>query len=128
MKPGIHPAYRKVLFVDGATGDEWVSYSTMHAHDTRTHKGEDLPFIRLEISSASHPFWTGHAREVDTEGRMDRFRRRYNVKGGSAVGTAPPAGAQQAAPAAAIAAAAAPAPAKAKAKAPPKPAAAAAKK
>mgnify|MGYP003422092663 CR=1 FL=1 len=36
MKSGIHPAYRKVLFVDGATGDEWVSYSTMHANDTRT--------------------------------------------------------------------------------------------
>jgi large subunit ribosomal protein L31 len=84
MKPGIHPAYRKVLFVDGATGDEWVSYSTMTGNDTRQHKGEDLPFIRLEISSASHPFWTGQSREVDTEGRMDRFRRRYNVKGGAA--------------------------------------------
>jgi len=128
MKPGIHPAYRKVLFVDGATGDEWVSYSTMHAHDTRTHKGEELPFIRLEISSASHPFWTGHAREVDTEGRMDRFRRRYNVKGGSAVGAAPPASAQQAsamaAPMAAVPVTAAAAPAKSKAKAPAKPAAA----
>ena len=124
MKSGIHPAYRKVLFVDGATGDEWVSYSTMTGNDTRTHKGEELPFIRLEISSASHPFWTGHAREVDTEGRMDRFRRRYNVKGGSAVGAAPPAAPQQPMAAAPVAAAAAAAPAKAKAKAPPKPAAA----
>ncbi len=88
MKSGIHPAYRKVLFVDGATGDEWVSYSTMNSNDNRTHQGEELPFIRLEISSASHPFWTGQAREVDTEGRMDRFRRRYNVKGGSAAGQA----------------------------------------
>ncbi len=88
MKSGIHPAYRKVLFVDGATGDEWVSYSTMSSNDNRTHQGEELPFIRLEISSASHPFWTGQAREVDTEGRMDRFRRRYNVKGGSATGQA----------------------------------------
>lgn len=88
MKSGIHPAYRKVLFVDGATGDEWVSYSTMTGNATRTHEGEELPFIRLEISAASHPFWTGQAREVDTEGRMDRFRRRYNVKGGSAAGQA----------------------------------------
>lgn len=105
MKPGIHPAYRKILFVDGATGDEWVSYSTMTGSDTRTHKGEELPFIRLEISSASHPFWTGQSREVDTEGRMDRFRRRYGVKG--AVPTPPP----NAAPAnvAPVAAAAAPA-------------------
>ena len=85
MKSGIHPAYRKVLFVDGATGDEWVSYSTMTGHDTRTHAGEDLPLIRLEISSFSHPFWTGQSREVDTEGRMDRFRRRYGVKGGAAM-------------------------------------------
>ena len=56
MKSGIHPAYRKVLFVDGATGDEWVSYSTMASNDTRTHAGEDLPMIRLEISAMSHPF------------------------------------------------------------------------
>lgn len=126
MKSGIHPAYRKVLFVDGATGDEWVSYSTMASNDTRTHQGEELPFIRLEISSASHPFWTGHAREVDTEGRMDRFRRRYNVKGGSAVSAPPPQNPNaQAAPApVAVPVAAAPA-AKAKGKAAPaKPAAA----
>ena len=99
MKSGIHPAYRKVLFVDGATGDEWVSYSTMASNDTRTHAGEELPFIRLEISSFSHPFWTGNAREVDTEGRMDRFRRRYSLKSGSAAGMAQVSGAAAAAPA-----------------------------
>lgn len=112
MKSGIHPAYRKVLFVDGATGDEWISYSTMTGSDTRTHAGEELPMIRLEISSMSHPFWTGNAREVDTEGRMDRFRRRYNVKGGaSAAPTSAPAAAK---PVAAAAAAAPAAPAKTK--------------
>jgi large subunit ribosomal protein L31 len=119
MKSGIHPAYRKVLFVDGATGDEWVSYSTMTGNDTRTHAGEDLPMIRLEISAMSHPFWTGNAREVDTEGRMDRFRRRYNVKGGAnaaPVTTTTPAK-PVAAPAPVAAAAAAPAKAK---QAPPK--------
>lgn len=115
MKSGIHPAYRKVLFVDGATGDEWVSYSTMVSSDTRTHAGEDLPMIRLEISAMSHPFWTGNAREVDTEGRMDRFRRRYNVKGGA--NAAPPVTTTTpakpvAAPAPVAAAAAAPAKAK----------------
>ena len=119
MKSGIHPAYRKVLFVDGATGDEWVSYSTMTGNDTRTHAGEDLPMIRLEISAMSHPFWTGNAREVDTEGRMDRFRRRYNVKGGAnaaPVTTTTPA-MPVAAPAPVASAAAAPAKAK---QAPPK--------
>lgn len=83
MKSGIHPHYTKVLFLDASTGDEWVSYSTMRGNDTRSHKGEELPLIRVDISSFSHPFWTGQSREVDTEGRMDRFRRRYSVKAGS---------------------------------------------
>jgi len=117
MKSGIHPAYRKVLFVDGATGDEWVSYSTMTGNDTRTHAGENLPMIRLEISAMSHPFWTGNAREVDTEGRMDRFRRRYNVKGGANAAPVMAASAPVSAPAPVAAAAAAPAKAK---QAPPK--------
>ncbi|MDC0719728.1 type B 50S ribosomal protein L31 [Nannocystis bainbridge] len=94
MKSGIHPSYRKVLFVDASSGDEWVSYSTMTGGDSRAHKGEDLPVVRVDISSFSHPFWTGQSREVDTEGRMDRFRRRYNVKGGpSAAAAAKPAAA-----------------------------------
>ena len=80
MKSGVHPIYNKVLFVDGATGDEWVSYSTMEGSDSRVVDGEELQVIRLDITSFSHPFWTGQAREVDTEGRMDRFRRRYGVK------------------------------------------------
>jgi large subunit ribosomal protein L31 len=118
MKSGIHPLYRKVLFVDASTGDEWVSYSTMGGSDTRAHAGEDLPLIRLDISSFSHPFWTGQSREVDTEGRMDRFRRRYGVKGGAqAPQPAKPApAAAKAAPVSAVApeaAAAAPAAAKA---------------
>ena len=123
MKSGIHPAYRKVLFVDGATGDEWVSYSTMASDNLRTHQGEELPFIRLEISSASHPFWTGQAREVDTEGRMDRFRRRYNVKGGSASAAPPPANAAPAQPIAMAAEPVTAAPKPNKGKAPAKPAA-----
>jgi large subunit ribosomal protein L31 len=115
MKSGIHPAYRKVLFVDSLTNDEFVSYSTMSGSDTRAHKGEDLPMIRLDISSFSHPFWTGQSREVDTEGRMDRFRRRYGVKGAAAAAT--PARPVAAAPAP-VAAAAAAAPAAAAGKAP----------
>ena len=95
------------IVVDSSTGDEWVSYSTMGGSDTRAHKGEDLTLIRLDISSFSHPFWTGQSREVDTEGRMDRFRRRYGVKGGPQAAQ-PPKPAQTAAKAAPVAAAAAP--------------------
>ncbi len=77
MKKGVHPAYHKVLFVDTSTGDEWTSYSTLNPSEKREYQGEQLPVIKLEISAHSHPFWTGQAREVDAEGRIDRFRRRY---------------------------------------------------
>ena len=77
MKPDIHPDYHKVLFVDSATGEQWVSRSTLTSEETREVDGEQLPVIKLEISAASHPFWTGQAREVDSEGRVDRFRKRY---------------------------------------------------
>jgi large subunit ribosomal protein L31 len=80
MKPGIHPDYHKVLFVDTATGHEWVSRSTKTSSETREFEGEQLPVIKLEISSHSHPFWTGTMRELDADGKIDRFRRRYGKK------------------------------------------------
>lgn len=81
MKKGVHPDYHKVLFVDSSTGDEWVSYSTMSSGERREVEAVgEVPVIRLDVSSFSHPFWTGHARELDAEGRIDRFRRRYAGK------------------------------------------------
>ena len=80
MKEGIHPEYHKVLFVDTATGDKWVSRSTLRSSETENVDGEDLPVIKLEISAASHPFWTGTMRELDADGKIDRFRRRYAKK------------------------------------------------
>ena len=77
MKPGIHPNYRKVIFIDTATGSEWESRSTLSSNETREVDGEEVPVVRLEISSYSHPFWTGKMREVDSDGKIDRFRRRY---------------------------------------------------
>ena len=77
MKPEIHPDYHKVLFVDTATGDEWVGRSTMKSAETKEVEGEALPVIKLEISSHSHPFWTGTLRELDADGKIDRFRKRY---------------------------------------------------
>ena len=81
MKAGVHPDYHKVLFVDSSSGEEWVSYSTMTSNDKREHDGTELAVIRLDVSAYSHPFWTGKARELDAEGRIDRFRRRYAGKG-----------------------------------------------
>jgi len=82
VKPDIHPEYRKVVFVDNATGDEWISCSTMTSKETKEIDGEEVPLIRLEISSASHPFWTGKMRELDSDGKIDRFRRRYGGQKG----------------------------------------------
>ena len=79
MKKDIHPDYHKVLFVDTATGNEWVSRSTITSDKTKEVDGEELPVVRLEISAESHPFWTGQERELDSEGRVDRFRKRYGL-------------------------------------------------
>ncbi len=76
MQSGIHPDYHKVLYVDAATNDEWIGMSTQFSRETREVNGVELPVIRLEISSKSHPFWTGKARTLDSEGRIDRFKRR----------------------------------------------------
>ena len=72
MKPDIHPEYRKVLFIDSATGDEWMTRSTLTSNEVQV--------VKLEISSFSHPFWTGKMRELDADGKIDRFRRRYASK------------------------------------------------
>jgi len=80
VKPDIHPAYHKVLFVDSATGKEWVTRSTLTSKDTKVVDGEELPVVKLEISSYSHPFWTGKLRVLDSDGKIDRFKRRYANK------------------------------------------------
>jgi large subunit ribosomal protein L31 len=80
VKPGIHPEYRKVIFIDSATGDEWMTRSTLTSNETREVDGEEVQVVKLEISSFSHPFWTGKMRELDTDGKIDRFRRRYATK------------------------------------------------
>lgn len=80
MKEGIHPDYHKVIFVDSATGTEWITRSTLTSSETREIDGEAVPLVRLEISSVSHPFWTGHLREAARGGKVDEFRRRYGKK------------------------------------------------
>jgi large subunit ribosomal protein L31 len=80
VKSDIHPDYHKVLFIDTATGDEWVTRSTLTSKETREVDGEEIPVVKLEISAYSHPFWTGTLRELDSDGKIDRFRRRYAMK------------------------------------------------
>jgi large subunit ribosomal protein L31 len=80
VKPGIHPAYGPVAFRDRATGRVTVTRSTLVGRATeRTIEidGVAYPVIDVDISSDSHPFWTGTARTLDSEGRVEKFVRRY---------------------------------------------------
>ncbi|AZQ72802.1 type B 50S ribosomal protein L31 [Streptomyces luteoverticillatus] len=86
MKPGIHPPYGPVVFRDRAAGFAFLTRSTAAATATaggRTIEWEDgntYPVVDVEISSASHPFYTGTARVLDTAGRVERFERRYGKR------------------------------------------------
>lgn len=77
MKMGVHPDYHKVLFIDSSSGEEWVAFSTQNTSEKREVDGTEMSVVKLDISSHSHPFWTGQARTMDTEGRIDRFKRRW---------------------------------------------------
>jgi large subunit ribosomal protein L31 len=77
MKEGIHPNYRPVVFQDISTGEMIVTRSCVNAKDTIQVDGETLPLVRLEVSSFSHPFYTGKQSLVDTEGRVEKFKNKY---------------------------------------------------
>ena len=78
MKKGIHPEnYRPVVFKDMSNGDMFLSKSTAKTNDTVEFEGETYPVIKVEISSSSHPFYTGKSKLVDTAGRVDKFMSRY---------------------------------------------------
>lgn len=82
MKPGIHPDYHLVVFCDAATGTQFLTRSTATLPQTvEWTDGQHYPLIVVDITSASHPLWTGTARVVDTEGRVERFRRKYAGRG-----------------------------------------------
>lgn len=80
MKQGIHPEnYRPVVFKDMSNGDMFLSQSTCKSNETIEFEGQEYPLVKLEISSTSHPFYTGKAKLVDTAGRVDKFLSRYAV-------------------------------------------------
>ncbi|MFF7230828.1 large subunit ribosomal protein L31 [Streptomyces sp. 2333.5] len=82
MKPGIHPAYRSVVFRDKAAEFAFLTRSTATSDKTiEWEDGNTYPVIDVEISSQSHPFYTGTARVLDTAGRVERFERRYARRG-----------------------------------------------
>lgn len=78
MKSGIHPEnYRTVVFKDMSNGDIFFSRSTVNTKENIEIDGVTYPIVKMEISSSSHPFYTGKSKLVDTAGRVDKFMNRY---------------------------------------------------
>lgn len=78
MKQGIHPEYRKVVFQDTGADFAFLCGSTIKTNETIVWEdGNTYPLVRVEVSSASHPFYTGKQKIVDTAGRVERYQRRY---------------------------------------------------
>ena len=78
MKAGIHPEYRDVVFQDVTSDFKILTRSTLSSKETvKWEDGNEYPLIKVEISSSSHPFYTGQNKVIDTSGRVDRFRKRY---------------------------------------------------
>ena len=78
MKKGIHPdKYRLVAFKDMSNENVFITKSTANTKETIVVDGVEYPLYKLEISNTSHPFYTGKIKLVDTAGRVDKFRNRY---------------------------------------------------
>ncbi|GAA1387883.1 type B 50S ribosomal protein L31 [Luteococcus peritonei] len=84
MKKQIHPSYTPVVFRDRSAGTSFLTRSTLAVGPESPRiewtDGQSYPVVDVQISSASHPFWTGRSRTIDTEGRVEKFNRRYGKK------------------------------------------------
>lgn len=81
MKHNIHPRYERVVFLDTSSDHKFLTRSTLRSSDTIVWEdGKKYPLIKVEISSASHPFYTGKSIFVDTAGRVEKFQKRYGKK------------------------------------------------
>jgi large subunit ribosomal protein L31 len=79
MKAGIHPEYRDVVFQDISSDFAILTRSTIDSKETiKWEDGNEYPLIKVEVSSASHPFYTGKHKVLDSGGRVDRFKKRYS--------------------------------------------------
>jgi large subunit ribosomal protein L31 len=77
MKEKTHPAYQEVLFQDSSTGTQFLIGSTLQPKEKGMYQGREYPMVRIPISSASHPFFTKATQFLDTEGRVDKFTKKY---------------------------------------------------
>lgn len=87
MKQGVHPIYEPVVFRDSSADTSFLTHSTVVGRLGEGHPrvvwddGVSYPVLDVDVSSASHPYWTGRGRVVDSEGRVDKFNRRYAAGG-----------------------------------------------
>ena len=81
MRPGIHPDYHPIVFRDKSADFAFLTRSTMTSSQTiEWEDGNTYPVYDVDVSSASHPFWTGQGRILDTAGRVEKFERRYGKR------------------------------------------------
>lgn len=80
MKKEIHPDYREVVFMDTSSESKFLTRSTIATKDTIEMDGKTYPLVKIEVSSDSHPFYTGKKLFVDTAGRVEKFNQRYKKK------------------------------------------------
>ena len=80
MKKQGHPAYQDVLFVDSSTGFKFVCGTTLQPKEKEMFEGKEYPVYKVPVSSASHPFFTKSKQFIDSEGRVDKFIKRYSKK------------------------------------------------
>ena len=79
MKKDIHPEYRPVVFQDVSASHSFLTRSTIQTKDTITWEdGKEYPLVKVDISSASHPFYTGKQKFVDTAGRVEKFQKKFS--------------------------------------------------
>ncbi|MDR5750852.1 MULTISPECIES: type B 50S ribosomal protein L31 [unclassified Caballeronia] len=77
MKEGIHPNYREVLFIDMSNDFKFVTRSTINTRETAEFEGKTYPLAKIEVSSESHPFYTGQQKIMDTAGRVEKFNKKF---------------------------------------------------
>jgi len=84
MKEGIHPEYRDVVFLDQQTGSKFVSRSCLQSRDTIELDGKTYPLFKCDVTSESHPFYTGAQTRIVETGRVEKFRARFARTTGAA--------------------------------------------
>lgn len=85
MKSGIHPNYREVVFVDVSSGFKFITRSTIATRETiKMDDGKEYPMFKLDVTSESHPFYTGAQQRIIETGRVEKFRQKFARGGKSA--------------------------------------------